>query len=320
MSLRSKLENKRFQFDRTDGSVIGAITLNPDGTIGGIDSYNERFWEIEDNQLTFKNAVRERTTVFTEVIRHEAPHSLIGTFLPGNKKHWHRLTELAVSPAMIADLKEMMFGLSGDAFDILKCAELAAGFDSANYYSEHMTRAKPFPEKFSLLTDSMQNRAVEGLILEFGVFSGATVNHIARHTEQTVYGFDTFSGLPEQWRPGFSKGVFKVEKLPSVLPNVELVVGLFENTLAAFLDRITGNVSLLHIDCDLYSSTKTVFRELTKRIVPGTVIIFDEYFNYPGWRQHEFKAFHEYIDDYNREYRYHSFVRSHQQVAVQIVR
>ena len=156
MSLRTELQNKSFRFDRTDASIIGIITLNSDGTIGGISSYNETFWMCEDTRLMFENGDHETTTVFDEVISDLSSFALIGTFLPTNKRHWHRITELAVTSAMIADLQELMFGKHGDAFDIIKCAELAAAFNSANYYSEHMLGAKPFADKFSFLTDAMR--------------------------------------------------------------------------------------------------------------------------------------------------------------------
>jgi hypothetical protein len=46
------------------------------------------------------------------------------------------------------------------------------------------------------------------LWLEFGVASGNTINYISRFTQDTVYGFDSFEGLPEKWRDGFDKGAF----------------------------------------------------------------------------------------------------------------
>ena len=157
------------------------------------------------------------------------------------------------------------------------------------------------------------------LIAEFGVFEGATINFIADQTEEPVFGFDCFSGLPEDWRPGFPQGMFSA-RIPPVRPNVSLLVGLFEDTLPTFLEQNTEDLSLLHIDCDLYSSTRTVLRMCSSRIQKGTVLVFDEYFNYPGWRGHEFKAFQEFIADTGRQYEYLSAVPSHQQVAVIITR
>jgi hypothetical protein len=54
--------------------------------------------------------------------------------------------------------------------------------------------------------------------------------------------------------------------------------------------------------------------------VSGTIIIFDEYFNYPGWEVGEFKAFAEFVAEKNVSYRYIAYVPNHQQVAVVIER
>ena len=70
-----------------------------------------------------------------------------------------------------------------------------------------------------------------------------------------------------------------------------MIKGLFDDTLPSFAKTHTQPVSFLHVDCDLYSSTKAIFDILGDQIVEGTVIVFDEYFNYPGWQHHEFKAF-----------------------------
>ena len=75
----------------------------------------------------------------------------------------------------------------------------------------------------------------------------------------------------------------------------------------------------MHIDCDLYSSTQTILAQLRDRIVPGTILVFDEYFNYPGWEVHEHRAFAEFIQATGRRYEYVGLVPSHQQVAVRIV-
>lgn len=51
------------------------------------------------------------------------------------------------------------------------------------------------------------------------------------------------------------------------------------------------------VTIDLYSSAKTILTLLKKQIVTGTVIQFDEYFNYPSFELHELKAFHEFLDE-----------------------
>lgn len=320
MSLFETLKNKSFLFERVTGGVIAILALKPDGSIGGSIHDNETYWTIVDNKLIFENSTREPTTVFDEVY-HTRPFISVGTFTPLNIARCHRITELSVTREMISDIELLMFGRPRDTldFDVVKCTLLAATIDSANYFSEHMQEAQHFTDKYSLLSEAMANRSIDGHILEFGVFSGATINHIAKLTDQKVYGFDVFDGLPENWRPGFEKGKFKVNQLPDVVSNVELVVGLFEDTLAPFVQKNPGNVSLLHVDCDLYSSTKIIFDKLGDRIVSGSIIVFDEYFNYPGWRTHKYIAFREYVTDNNIKYKYLSLVKQNQQVAVQII-
>jgi len=224
----------------------------------------------------------------------------------------------------MADFIEEYFALSKmpkDGADLTRIEKLAAAIDACNYMNLRMSGCDRYPHANNLLEAGMRMAAVRtgGLVLEFGVFSGRTLNHIASLTEEVVYGFDSFEGLPEDWRPDIRQGTFRRGTLPEMSTNVELVVGWFENTLPQFVAAHPDPVSLLHIDCDLYSSTKTVFHHLSKNIVNGTVIVFDEYFNYVGWRNHEYKAFQEFIVASGFSYRYIGVVPHHQQVAIQIL-
>ena len=106
--------------------------------------------------------------------------------------------------------------------------------------------------------------------MEFGVFEGGTINFIAGlNPTKKIYGFDSFKGLPEEWQMGASKeliskvGTFtKLGNLPKILDNVRLVVGWFNETLPKL--KLKGKkIAFMHIDCDLYSSTKTIFDELS---------------------------------------------------------
>ena len=144
--------------------------------------------------------------------------------------------------------------------------------------------------RFSLLDYSISKIPSTGLVMEFGVYQGATINHIARRVpSRTVYGFDSFIGLPEDWKGGIKKGSFSTNgNPPQVMKNVRLVVGMFEKTLPEFITKHKDDVAFLHIDCDLYSSTSTVFRFLEGRIKSGTVIQFDEMVCYEGWERGEF--------------------------------
>jgi hypothetical protein len=143
----------------------------------------------------------------------------------------------------------------------------------------------------------------EGLWLEFGVCSGRTINLISTNTKNKVYGFDSFFGLPENWGTHQKKGEYSRNgNLPFVNGNVELIVGLFQDTLTNFLKEHSEPVSYLHLDADLYSSTKYVLNKLKNRIVSGTVISFDEIYNYPEYKDHEIKAWVEFVNKKNISY------------------
>ena len=141
--------------------------------------------------------------------------------------------------------------------------------------------------------------------------------------ELKICGFDSFEGLPENWRDGFPQGKFNKNKsLPLVKKNVELYEGWFNETIPKYINKnslASKYISYLHIDCDLYLSTKVVFKLLSEKIVRGTVIVFDEYFNYNGWENGEFKAFQEFVKIRNLKYKYLTYNFIHEQVAVVIL-
>lgn len=155
------------------------------------------------------------------------------------------------------------------------------------------------------------------LILEFGVWKGQTINWLASLAANLpVYGFDSFEGLPEdggEWH----KGDFKLSQPPKVRPNVTLVKGWFNETIPPFLERHSGNVRFLHIDSDIYSSARTILTLLDRRIVAGTIIVFDDYFNFPNWEGAEHKAFCEWKN--GRRIQYLGFVRDGEQLAVKVL-
>jgi predicted O-methyltransferase YrrM len=228
------------------------------------------------------------------------------------------LVKSAVRKAGKAMLQDALFSRPrGDSFDILDVAFFAAAMESARFYEEFMLTAACFETDLMLLRHALEIAPPAGLILEFGVASGRTIRHMGGLAARPIHGFDSFEGLPETWRTGFDKGAF-AQPLPAVPANVQLHKGWFSETLPAFLETTDEMVGLLHVDCDLYSSTAFVLRSLADRIRPGTVLVFDEYFNYPGWKQHEHKAFQEFIAQTGLVYRFDSFVPGHQQVCVVI--
>ncbi len=171
-----------------------------------------------------------------------------------------------------------------------------------------------FKDRYEQIEYWAKNIFIEGAILEFGVWKGNTINLIANTVpDKKIYGFDSFKGLPEKWvrtadKKRFSdKGEFALSELPEVEENVVLIEGWFNESIPFWLKKNKKKISLLHIDCDLYTSTKTVLNQLNNQIVKGTIIIFDELCDwndqgiYDLWREGEAKALLEWSVTFNRK-------------------
>lgn len=156
-----------------------------------------------------------------------------------------------------------------------------------------------FYRRSDLLDLAIDSSPSRGLWLEFGVWRGRSINYIARRAERPIIGFDSFEGLPDSWTPTYRRGTFSTGgSLPQVQAQVTLIQGLFHETLPRFLDNLPGeNVAFVHMDCDLYSSTRTVLFALAPRIKPGTVIVFDEFCAIMP--DDEARAWREFCRDYH---------------------
>ena len=134
----------------------------------------------------------------------------------------------------------------------------------------------------------------QDLFMEFGVYKGDSLNRLA-DLGPTSSGMDLIRsrGCPEHGRLEHkTRALIVGGLLPPVRKNVSVIKGLFAVSLPGFLSKhAEAKVAFLHIDCDLYSSTKEVFDLLEPMLQPGCVIIFNEYFNYPGWAEHQTRHF-----------------------------
>ncbi|MEM9027608.1 MAG: class I SAM-dependent methyltransferase [Pseudomonadota bacterium] len=187
-----------------------------------------------------------------------------------------------------------------------------------DFIESDMSDAIAFDTPRELMKHALGRVTIDGLVCEFGVNSGGTIRYIASKLPKStaIHGFDSFEGLPEDWSGNkMAAGYFNRRgKLPRVPANVTLHAGWFDQSLPRFINATPGPAAFLHVDCDLYSSTVAVFENFADRIVPGTVIVFDEYFNYPNWTKHEHKAFREFATKSNLDFQYFGY--SIQQVAV----
>jgi hypothetical protein len=196
---------------------------------------------------------------------------------------------------------------------------MRAASQSCEFVTEHMPGALSFYTSRQVLAYSLSQMTLAGSILEFGVFRGGTIRYIAnRCPERKVHGFDSFEGLPVAWEgTGHDRGAFHAGgKLPNVPGNVRLHRGFFDQSLPVWQRENQDPIAFLHVDCDLYQSTKTIFDELEGRLLPGLVIVFDEYFGYHRWQQGEHKAFQEFIEKTGHSFRY--LCHAYHQVAVLI--
>jgi len=133
--------------------------------------------------------------------------------------------------------------------------------------------------------------------LEFGVYKGDSIREwigLNTHGESRFFGFDSFEGLPEYWRPGQNRGHFDVQgKIPQVDDSrVTFVKGWFDSTIPTFAGQFCSrNRLILHLDADLYGSTMLALVHFTPFMSKGTLLIFDEFYD----RDHEFKAFRDWL-------------------------
>lgn len=190
--------------------------------------------------------------------------------------------------------------------------------ETMDFIVSEMTEAVSFDTPRDLMTFAIKQVRIDGAVLEFGVNQGGTINFIAKAMPaRRIHGFDSFEGLPESWSGNqMAAGSFdNGGRMPKVPANVALHKGWFSDSLPGWVAANGAEkVALLHVDCDIYSSTCTIFEHLERQIVPGTVIVFDEYFNYPAWQAHEHKAFREFLARTGRRCRYLGY--SFQQVVV----
>lgn len=158
-----------------------------------------------------------------------------------------------------------------------------------------------------LLSVQRKSFPADAVILEFGVWMGSSINAIAKALpyNNNIFGFDSFEGLPGDWVYPFLKKSFDMQgNLPSVFPNVNLIPGWFTDTLPTFKASVLQRrqISLLHIDCDIYSSASYVLRELRENIREGTFIVFDELINYEGFHEHEMKVLYEIVNEWDLDF------------------
>jgi len=145
-------------------------------------------------------------------------------------------------------------------------------------------------------------RDQEVLYLEFGVHKGESMkiwSELLRNPGSKLHGFDSFEGIPEAW-DAYRKGSFSTNGRVPVMADqrVKFFKGWFNETLPLYVIPPAERL-VVNLDADLYSSTKTVLEFIRHSISAGTLLYFDEFQS----RNHELKAFDEFLSETGMEFR-----------------
>ncbi len=156
--------------------------------------------------------------------------------------------------------------------------------------------------------------------LEFGVFEGKSLAYwcgLNSNPQSRFFGFDSFQGLPESWN-GAPIGTYSAHgQIPAIEDaRVKFVIGWFQDSLPAFLASYRPkNRLIIHNDSDLYTSTLFTLTALNSFITPGTIIIFDEFYD----SLNEYRALYEYAASYMRKFKIVTATANFVHAAVQIL-
>jgi tetratricopeptide (TPR) repeat protein len=175
-----------------------------------------------------------------------------------------------------------------------------------------------FGVQATLLSWALAMARQDGMICEFGVRRGHSIRVLAGATRQKVHGFDSFVGLPESWAKAPAGVLTTQGDLPTVPENVTLHPGWFADSLPKFLADHDEPIRFANIDCDLYSSARTVLWALADRLLPGSILVFDELIGNRSWRQDEFRALTEFSEHFQRSFTCLAVNLAGKQVAIRL--
>lgn len=183
---------------------------------------------------------------------------------------------------------------------------------SADFVEKHIDSTLFFKTKNQIRNYAFDLILDEGLVLEFGVFNGRSINYFAKlfdgkDDKRNIFGFDSFEGLNEDWygvKDRKNVAWSMSGKIPDGLnKRVKLEIGLIEDTLKPFLIKKNEKIAFIHIDTDTYGPAKVILDSCKEYLQDKCVILFDEYLGYPNWENHEHRALVEAFDEVKFSYR-----------------
>lgn len=167
----------------------------------------------------------------------------------------------------------------------------------------------------------LEEEGLDGPIdyVEFGVGRGGSLRWWSEnnpHPNSKLFGFDTYTGLPEEWG-GYKAGTFSLEgNFPEIPDNrIDFVKGLFQDTLPGWLQgRSLDRRTVWHLDADLYTATIYVMTRIYPYLKKGDIIFFDEF----GVPMHEFKAFEDFTSSYYLKLKPIAAINNYLQLAFKV--
>jgi len=177
---------------------------------------------------------------------------------------------------------------------------------------------RKYDRRYSLYEHVIQNYLPDSFnYLEFGVAAGVSFKwwmNKVKDSETRFYGFDTFTGLPEDWNVFKAGDMSASGAFPDIGndPRGFFYKGIFQDTLPGFLTTFQDDkLKVIHMDADIYSATLFTLTQLATRLRKNDIIIFDE-FNVP---MHEFRAFLDFTGSYYIKLKMIGAVNNYYQVA-----
>ena len=261
-----------------------AIEINPNSTMP--------YW----NSHSLASSVDEALSILKKLYKVDDKHTkarIMISILECYKGNFEKVNEMLNS-------SESNHPLARSVKWVLSLPKLPSIFFDKNYFFDAVI----------VLTDNSRP------FYEFGVWRGISFKYLI-NTFKKGFGFDTFTGLPEEWH-NVSKGQYSAFGEVPKINGGEFIVGKFEDTLPDFFLKERSMASLINFDADLYSSTLCALNYSNKVIDEKTILVFDEFIVNDNWEEDEFKALNEFCDNLGFSYEVIAVSFFTKQVAVRL--
>lgn len=195
---------------------------------------------------------------------------------------------------------------------------------SYNYFKKYFYTSIFLPQerlrKYAIKRALENDPDKKHFYIEFGVYKGTSINFFSKILKKEIYGFDSFEGFNEDWiGHAHAKGDFSMNKnIPQLEKNVKLEIGWVQDTLPRFIEKKNKpKINFIHMDMDTYGTSKFILENIKPHLIKGSIICFDELYNFEGWKVGEFKALTEVFKP--EEYKYLCFSSDGAQVVIEYI-